>query len=162
MGYGSRGGGGGGGGGCCGGDGDGDGGGSSSVGFIIFISSRQMRATAGAEHITHARAGVETRKNQVHHVRGVWRKRLHLLLLLLLLLRLLPLRCITSEEHVPGRGPQGRTEVGVVNLPSASLREDGKPHSQRVPWTSLIRAAMTQKDGDQHTIDTALVCNGVD
>ena len=30
-----------------------------------------MRATAGAEQITEARAGVETRKDQVQHVRGV-------------------------------------------------------------------------------------------
>ena len=30
-----------------------------------------MRATAGAEEITEARAGVETRKDQVQHVRGV-------------------------------------------------------------------------------------------
>ena len=30
-----------------------------------------MRATAGAEQITEARAGVETRKDQVQHVREV-------------------------------------------------------------------------------------------
>ena len=30
-----------------------------------------MRATAGAQQITEGRAGVETRKDQVQHVRGV-------------------------------------------------------------------------------------------
>ena len=30
-----------------------------------------MRFTAGVEHITEARAGVETRKDQVQHVREV-------------------------------------------------------------------------------------------
>ena len=62
-----------------------------------------MRATAGAQQMTEARAGVETRKDQVQHVRG---------------------------GYMPGRGPQGRSVLVTVNLSSASLREDLNPRRQ--------------------------------
>ena len=54
-----------------------------------------MWATAGAEQMAEARAGVETRKDQVQHVRG---------------------------GYMPGRGPQGRAVAVSVNLSSISHR----------------------------------------
>ena len=67
-----------------------------------------MRATAGAEQITEARAGVETRKDQVQHVRGAQ----------------------------AGTRTAGRAVVVSVNLSSASLREDQHPHRQERSGTT--------------------------
>ena len=81
--------------------------------------------------MTEARAGVETRKDQVQHGRRV---------------------------HTE-RGPKGRAVVFLVNLSRASLRENKKPHSQEcsgqtsldsLDYEDLIRPAMKQKDGDTH------------
>ena len=77
-----------------------------------------MRVTAGAGQMAEARAGIETRKDQVQHVRGI----------------------------------HAGTRTAGSSRGSFLKGERSNSTSPRKQWTDLIRAAMTQKDGDPHKI----------
>ena len=90
----------------------------------------RMRATACAGQLPEARAVVETRKDQVQHVRGV---------------------------HAGTRTAGSSRGSFCASLERASQRGSKATPPRMLCETDLIRAAMIQKDGDPHKIDYSRV-----